>query len=475
MSSTESGKLIKNTAVYGAGDIIVMAVSSFLLIPLYTRALSQEEYGIYIISKTNIDIFTYIVQFGLISAVSRLYFDYKKRNEQYEYISTVLILFFAIAAVFSTTMFLYGDHLWSMISPQISPEPYLWFCVAIAIDSFFPSLSSIWFRVEEKAFPFITIQIATALLLVAFVSINMLYLKTGVVGLLRAILLNSVCASSVIVVLLWGKFRLKPKISQVKASLNYALPIFAGYVAYFVLNRVGTVILQRYVPIDKIAVYGLMQQLSMVVTIAGNSFGMAFQPAIYSCGPDRVEQQIAKTGGMYLLVMLFISSALVLFGSDIIWLAAPPKYAEGYVIFVILVMANLAYSINMINNTILLYFKYPTLSVAITTIGGMVATALSMALVPTYNIYGASLASLTAFICVLVMGFLLTRKFGSFFKMKFIMRLAVIMLAVVLVGMFMRTNVPHLISLLVKTGLITALGYVLYSQYKKGDASPGIA
>ncbi len=68
-------------------------------------------------------IFTYIVQFGLISAVSRLYFDYEKKNEQYEYISTVLMLFLAIAAVFCTTMFLYGDHLWSMISPQISPEP----------------------------------------------------------------------------------------------------------------------------------------------------------------------------------------------------------------------------------------------------------------------------------------------------------------------------------------------------------------
>ena len=68
----DTRRLLSSTALYGIADIAVMAVGGFLLLPLYTRTLTQTEFGTYVAVRTNIDILTYLLHFGLVSAVARV-------------------------------------------------------------------------------------------------------------------------------------------------------------------------------------------------------------------------------------------------------------------------------------------------------------------------------------------------------------------------------------------------------------------
>ena len=40
--------------MHGAGDVMIMLVGGVILLPLYTRILSQSEFGIYVVVRTNI-------------------------------------------------------------------------------------------------------------------------------------------------------------------------------------------------------------------------------------------------------------------------------------------------------------------------------------------------------------------------------------------------------------------------------------
>ena len=52
----DTRKLLSTTVLYGLADVIVMAVGGFLLLTLYTRTLSQPEFGTYVIVRTNTEI-----------------------------------------------------------------------------------------------------------------------------------------------------------------------------------------------------------------------------------------------------------------------------------------------------------------------------------------------------------------------------------------------------------------------------------
>lgn len=447
--------------------MVVLAVGSFLLIPLLTRVLTQEEYGIYIISKSNIDIITYLVHFGLISAVSRLYFDYKSKGEQYQYLSTIVLIFAAIAGVFLLLTICFGDFLWERLSPKVPATPYLWYCVLIAIANFFPALASIWLRVEEKAKLFVAMQLTSVLFFLITLVYMLVFAERGITGLLQSLLANSFCGSLVLLFILWKKFHPKLNIAYLKASISYAVPIVAGYVAYFILNRVGLVILQRYVSVGETAVYGLAQQISMIVVIASNSYSVAFQPVIFASSQKQLAGTLSHAGRIFCCLMSGVATVMLLFADNIMSLIAPEHYGSGYYVVLVLIIANILYSANFINNSIFLYYKRPSITVFISTFGGVVATSLSILLVPCYSLYGAAAASFLSFLVILIVSLFLTSRLTKSEHGSYIFSLVGFVFVILIVACVIRFSVHDIfISLALKSILTVIVCGCMVSKYK---------
>jgi len=217
------------------------------------------------------------------------------------------------------------------------------------------------------------------------------------VGLLYALLISSAC-SALVLPWLFGR-RYHPVISwaHITESLHYSVPIVIGYIAYFVLNRISTLILQRHVAVDQIAIFGLAQQLAMILTIAANAFGKALQPIVFAAELDKVAELMIRTGKILMLLMFCITSLIVLFASEIFSLIAPKNYMAGYDIFLILLIASFVYSFSLISNTTLLYHRRPKTSVAVTIVGAILSASLGAWLIPLYHLHGAALTIVGAF------------------------------------------------------------------------------
>ena len=100
--------------------------------------------------------------------------------------------------------------------------------------------------------------------------VNLLVLHTGLIGpdvgtVGQLGLLGTGAAGSV-------RHPLSPdgQLEHITESLRYAIPVVLMYVAYFVLNRFSTLVLQRHAPVAQIAIFGLAQQLATIVTVVGN-------------------------------------------------------------------------------------------------------------------------------------------------------------------------------------------------------------
>src|SRR4030042_6496213 len=87
-------KLVQHSGIYAIGAI-AQAGLSFLLVPFYTRFLSQADYGRLEILQTFLKFLLFLIPLGLSSAILKCYHrDTKSRNERKVLTSTAF--FFVI-------------------------------------------------------------------------------------------------------------------------------------------------------------------------------------------------------------------------------------------------------------------------------------------------------------------------------------------------------------------------------------------
>ncbi|MBT8568323.1 oligosaccharide flippase family protein, partial [Polynucleobacter paneuropaeus] len=249
--------LIFDTFLYTFADLIVLMVGSYLLLPLYTRMLSQEQFGEFVVFRANTEIITYIVFMGLPSAIGRLYFQYKKNNEQIEYLTSVLLFSILSISLVCALIYLFGPGIWRSVYPEVSVEPYLFLSVLVAITSFYSSIGSLWLRMDEKILLFIEYQLLATLVLIGVVYLNLVVLGMGLKGVIFAMFLSASCSIFIIPLGLKGQFKFRLKLKYISESVKYGYPIMLGYFAYYLINRSSILILGHNVTLSQIAIFGL--------------------------------------------------------------------------------------------------------------------------------------------------------------------------------------------------------------------------
>lgn len=459
----KSRGVLYNSLVYGAADVIVLAVGGLLLLPLYTHTLSRPDFGNYVIVKTNSELFTYVLNFGLPSAVARLYFDYRNTERHFDYMSSIASFFVINLLVFGGICAFWGRDIWSALSPNTPTMPYLWFSVAIAAVGFFANMGPLWLRLEERVHAFVSAQICTAVVLVAAAFVALAVLHLGLPGLIGAMVLSSGCSALVLPRLFGRRFRPAIQSCHVIESLRFGAPIMLGYIAYFALNRTGTVILQRHVPSGEIAVYGLAQQLATIVTIAGVALGKALQPAVFGAEVSEAMEVLERSGQVLILTMFCATTTVVLFASEILSLVAPRGYEAAYDVLLIIAWANLAYSLNLISGTALLYERRPKTSVAVSTFGAVCCVALGLCLIPLLKLRGAAIATALAFLTMTLAGQWAARRVTGRSQFRpIVLALAVAGLVAGLAAWLQQQTLPMITVLGLKVGIAVMIFAAAY-------------
>ncbi len=455
---SDTRKLLSVAMLYGAADMLVMAVGGFLLLPLYTRTLTQADFGTYVAVKANVEIFTYMICLGLPSAVSRVYFDYRKKGQHVAYISSVLIFFGLCLMILLLLLSISGELMWSMLSPGVPSYPYLAFSLGLAVTGFLATIGSLWLRMEGRAKAFALVQVGSAAVLSGMAVINLVALDLGLPGLLWALLASTAISALLLPWLLGRDFSFSMQWEHIRSSWTFAGPSLLGYVAYFLLNRISTLVLQRHVPMDEVAVFGLSQQLAMMVTIAAGAFGKAQQPMVFSAAPADVPRLLDRTGSLLRVMMLGVTGLLLLFSTEILALVAPPSYGKGLPLLLVLLVANFANSFTQVSDTALLYHRRPRTSVAISIFGALLSLCLSLLLVPHYHAMGAASAIAGTFAATAFLShWLAWRLTGQSYLGPMLVGLSLAAALAAVAAWLAILDWPAWLSILMKLGLLACL------------------
>jgi len=405
-------KLLKNSAIYTIGDFINVAVGGFLLLPFYTRVLPQSEFGLFNILNASIDIVTFIVHFGIISAYSRLYFDYAD-SQKSGFTGQVILLHILISITLFFFVFIFQELLQTKLLSSVDNPVYFYYIFIVSVLSFINALYGIYLRVNEEATKFLVFQLSHVGLYVSFIFIFKEYTQNTLDAILLASFGSAFLIWSYSISKLKFTFCLDKLKDTMKKVLHFALPMLLGYVMYFLLNKFNVLYLQQHETIENIALFSFALKLSMVLQIFAGSFGKAVHPMLFKLNKDELIPKSKQIALFYKVILTIILIGFYIFSENIILIFAPESYTNSNNVLRVLLLGVYAYNFRSVESYLFMYFHKPRYSLYSVSISAFVVVMLSLVLVKQHGFMGSGYAILAGSIVAYV-----ANKYFSFKMLK---------------------------------------------------------
>jgi len=408
-------RLLKTTAAYQVGDVVSKAFA-VLLLPIYTRHVSESQYGVAELLMTGIVLLSILIRLGIGEALVRYHYadeDQARRDALARRATGFLLLATTTAAI---PLALFAGPLSQLILDQRDPAV---FRVAVLGLWTFTNLELAYalLRVDERARAYAITTLSNVLLTIALT----VYLVVAQGQQARGLLLGNYGASTVVLLALWASMasRLVPRrggadhpaLHPLRRLLRFGLPTVPADASVYALNLVDRYYLFHRYGAATAGVYSIAVKLAGVTAFVARAFQYSWPPLAYSIKDDaQAARFYAFVATYYLLVTGWAVAGLLLLGRWFTRLLAAPAYFEAHTALPWLALGWALYGLFVIFVVIAGRAEVTTRNFPAAAVGLAVNVLLLVVLTPGLGIAGAGLALAGAYVAMLVAMRLLTRR-----------------------------------------------------------------
>jgi len=405
-------KLGRLSVVYALGDIVNKGIA-FLLLPLYTRFLTPDDYGILAITTMLSAFLSMLLSFGMMSAILRFYYLFTDDVQRRRFYGAMWVFLLLLPGCVVLVLSRFGQPIFSALFRQVPFEPYirltLW---TVFLRTAFALMPPTLFRAREQAGHYVAFNLftfaATALLTIWFIVIQ----RQGAVGAVRA-----QCAAALVIAVIALAILLKEVIPNtdwrhLRPALAYSVPLIPHFVSHWGLNVSDRAILERYVSLGQLGIYSLGYQFGtayqMVTTAVNNSLIPMFGR---SAKDDKEFQLIPSVATYYVLVITTIGLVVALLAGDIIVLLTPLSYHSAGKVVPWVILGYFAMGLYYLNMDVLVMMVGKTKTVPLVTmIAATVNIVLNLLFVPSFGILAAAVSTTLGYVVLAGLMFLLAQR-----------------------------------------------------------------
>ena len=453
------------------------AIGALNTLYLYVFFISDVHYGLISFMLSTANIMMPLMAFGVHNTIVKFYSTFKTKNSLNSFLT--LMLFLPLALIIPTGLIGVVAH--DAIAGAISQKnpiigDYIWYIYLAAIAMAYFEVFFAWTKTQMQTvfgnfMKEVSARIGVMLLLfcVYFEWITVETYIVSVVGVygLRMLIMMFYAFTIRLPVL---KFN---KIERLSAVLKYSfLIIIAGSIATVILD-IDSFMLGLYIPIEKVAYYGVAIYIATVIVVPSRAMQQILQPltAQYLNANNKValedlyirsSQTLFIIGGLiFLLIVLNINS---------LYATIPAQFSGGLFVVFLVSMAKLYDCLMGCNNVVLFNSDYYRVVLLFGVILTILTIGLNMIFIPMYGINGSAFAT---FLAVAVYNtikiYFVKRKFGM---IPFTIDTGkVTVLIMVMAGLFYFWEFPFhpLVNIALKSVLISLIYVVIVFKMKVSD------
>lgn len=406
-------KFMKNSVIYTIGDILPK-ILYFFMIPIYTKYMNPEEYGIVTTVLTVGSIFSMLYILGLDGALMRFYYDYKEEEKQKVFISTIWLFLLIHTVALTIILLLLGNNFSNFIFKSIPFEPFVKLMLFNCFFSTFTAIPLTIFRMREQAFKFGLFSILTTIVNISFIFYFVVFMKNGPKGNLTAYVITNAIFSLIYLALLLKDIKFKFSIEVLKEGLKYGIPLIPHGIGAWILNASDRLFLERYRTLSEVGLYGLGYQFGLLLDYFLGGINKAYVPFFFRTAAENdnassIFEDIMK----YYSVFIFsLGLGIALFAKEIILiLSSSPEYYDAYKIIPFITVVSILHGFYYMSVNSVFYSK-KTNTLALTTgASAIINASLNIVMVPKYGMYGAVFTTLVAYLFLFIFTYYTGQKY----------------------------------------------------------------
>ena len=414
-------KLLGQTAIYGLPSILGRLLN-YLLVPLHTKVIDPEKYGVVSELYAWVAFLIVILTFGMETSFFKFLHDKEDREEVFRNsfltVIGINIAFFAIMLFFNQNIadaMLYSDH-----------NEYIILLITIVCIDAVTSLPLAKLRAEEKAGKFAAIQFTSigVNILLNVILIGFVVDRSNPEEAVFFILIANLLSSLVKPVMLYKDFlylKWTYNVELAKEMFKYAAPlVIAGFAG--IINETIDRILLKHVThasgksieysMIQVGIYSACYKLAMLVTILLQAYRYAAEPFFFAQAKNQDKNKVYIKVMNYFIAMVCVVFLLVTLNIDIFkHFISKESYWVGLGVVPVLLLGNIFLGIYY-NQSIWYKLSGQTKFGAYIAIGGASLTIIiNLLFIPKYGYMACAWATMIVYGAQMVASYLLGQKY----------------------------------------------------------------
>lgn len=383
-------KLINNSIIFAIGNM-GSKVITFVMLPLYTYALSTEEYGTVDLLLTTISLLLPIVGLSVFESVLRFAME-KNRDPESVFSNSMYVTLLSSLLLLFTIPFAMKFENWIGILP------------ILLIIQLFQNLFSQYAKAINK----INIFAMNGILLSFFTAgLNIIFLVPFKMG-LHGYLLSLVFANIISTVYLSVRLdvpkiynRKKVNSKDIIDQLRFCIPLIPNSIAWWLTTAVGRYFILIFIGMSANGIFAVSNKIPTLLVVFTSIFAQSWQISAIESYENEDGKEILNNVYNYYFFLLFLSSSfLILFIRPMMKILVSPEFFSSWKYVPFLLLSVIFSSISGFLGSQYIAMKDSVGVFKTTIIGAVLNVILNLVLIPIIGLQGVGVSSFLSFFIV---------------------------------------------------------------------------
>lgn len=404
-------KALRSGIGYTIGNVLIKGIN-FLTLPIFSRLLSPEEFGVYNIFVSYDAILFVIMGLALHASIQSANLEF--RGQINRYTSSISLIYVANALAFLGIIALFYRQLSGLL--DLPPAAI----VLLVLGSFSSALITLYNTRVSLDYAYKKYLLVSACTSVSNVGVSLLLILT-VFRDRRALgrMIGSVVPLFVIALIILFSFfrkeRPRPNKTYWRFGVLYSLPIIPHGISQVLLAQFGRIMIRNMEGDGPAGIYSLAGNIKLILTVITDSIATAWTTWFYARMDEGDQKAIQKRSIQLMGLFFVLTVGLMALAPELVFILGGEAYALAK--FVAIPMVLDAFILFLYN--IIVPSEYYSKKTTFIMVGTMVAAVINIGLnyvfIQQFGFLAVGYTTLFAYICYLVLHIVISRKLVKFF------------------------------------------------------------
>ena len=398
-------------SVYGLSSILSRSIA-FLLLPLYTRVLSPEEYGIRAMVALGIELTMLLVACGIKEATTRFYVGGPDGAMRPGAASTGLLTHAGLIGAGVVAGLVASPWLAGVLLGDAALAPYLRLGLVAGFFMHVHEGAFVYLRARGRARTVALVSLATLLASVALNLLFVVWLRWGVAGIFYSEILVFAVSGVTFSIRALREVGVRWERPLAAAMVRFGLPLMFMPFAWLFVTRADVMFLTHYGSLAYVGIYALSVQCAQVLWLAViYPFRNMWDPMQFQIGRDEAGRLMFRRTFQWVTFLAVVAAfGCALAADDVIRVMAAPAFHGAAAVVPILVIAHVLEAVYVFFNSALLVRNRTAMVAAVAMITVVVNLAANAVLVPHFLAGGAAAARVVAQLVMVVTTYVIAQR-----------------------------------------------------------------